>query len=73
MRILWASVRDLDADLCATTQRALVKGLGERGHEVTFLGLGVTSVAIDRESIAGCGNAACRFWPSTAATTPAIV
>ena len=47
MRILWASVRDLDADLCATTQRALAKGLGEHGHEVTFLGPGVTSVAID--------------------------
>ena len=47
MRILWASVRDLDADLCATTQRALAKGLGECGHEVTFLGPGVTSVAID--------------------------
>ena len=47
MRILWASVRDLDADLCATTQRALAKGLGEGGHEVTFLGPGVTSVAID--------------------------
>ena len=47
MRILWASVRDLDADLCATTQRALAKKLGERGHEVTFLGPGVTSVAIE--------------------------
>ncbi|MEC9161440.1 MAG: glycosyltransferase, partial [Candidatus Thermoplasmatota archaeon] len=47
MRILWASVRDLDADLCATTQRALAKGLVECGHEVTFLGPGVTSVAID--------------------------
>ena len=47
MRILWASVRDLDADLCATTQRALAKGLGEHGHEVTFLGPGVTSVAIE--------------------------
>ena len=47
MRILWASVRDLDADLCATTQRALAKGLGEHGHEVTFLGPGDASVAID--------------------------
>ncbi len=47
MRILWASVRDLDADLCATTQRALVKGLGEHGHEVTFLGPGAASVAIE--------------------------
>ena len=47
MRILWASVRDLDADLCATTQRAFAKGLAECGHEVTFLGPGVTSVAID--------------------------
>ena len=47
MRILWASVRDLDADLCATTQRALAKGLGERGHEVTFLGPGATPVTIE--------------------------
>ena len=47
MRILWASVRDLDADLCATTQRALAKGLGEHGHEVTFLGPGATSVTIE--------------------------
>ena len=47
MRILWASVRDLDADLCATTQRALAKGLGERGHDVTFLGPGAASVTIE--------------------------
>ena len=47
MRILWASVRDLDADLCATTQRALAKGLGKHGHEVTFLGPGETPVSIE--------------------------
>ena len=31
MRILWASVRDLDTDLCATTQRALAKGSANTG------------------------------------------
>ena len=40
MRILWASVRDLRRDLCATTQISLAKGLAQRGHEVTFVGPG---------------------------------
>ncbi|MGB2029986.1 MAG: glycosyltransferase family 4 protein [Candidatus Poseidoniaceae archaeon] len=47
MRILWASVRDLGADLCATTQRALVKGLAEHGHAVAFVGPGETPVSIE--------------------------
>lgn len=47
MRILWASVRDLRRDLCATTQASLVKGLAERGHDVTFVSPGSASESID--------------------------
>ncbi len=47
MRILWASVRDLRRDLCATTQASLVKGLAERGHDVTFVSPGSASETIE--------------------------
>ena len=40
MRVVWASVRDLNRDLCATTQRCLAAGLAKHGHDVTFLGPG---------------------------------
>tara|TARA_B100000683_G_scaffold275495_1_gene326476 strand:+ start:25 stop:1329 length:1305 start_codon:yes stop_codon:yes gene_type:complete len=46
MRILWASVRDLRQDLCATTQASLVKGLAQRGHNVTFVSPGSASESI---------------------------
>lgn len=47
MRIVWASVRDLAHDLCATTQRALITGLAKHGHDVTFLGPGMNPEAIE--------------------------
>ena len=47
MRILWASVRDLRQDLCATTQASLVKGLAQRGHNVTFVSPGSASESIE--------------------------
>ena len=47
MRVVWASVRDLNRDLCATTQRCLAAGLAKHGHDVTFLGPGMNPEAIE--------------------------
>jgi glycosyltransferase involved in cell wall biosynthesis len=47
MRILWASVRDLRRDLCATTQTSLANGLAQRGHDVTFVSPGSASESIE--------------------------
>jgi len=40
LRIVWASVRNFDTDLCATTQKALLDGMTEVGHEVLMLSPG---------------------------------
>jgi glycosyltransferase involved in cell wall biosynthesis len=40
LRIVWASVRNFDTDLCATTQQALLDGMAEVGHEVLMLSPG---------------------------------
>ena len=47
MRILWASVRDLRRDLCATTQVSLITGLAQRGHDVTFVGPGSAAEPVE--------------------------
>ena len=36
MKLIWASVRKA-SDLCSTTTFSLLKGLSQRGHEITFL------------------------------------